>query len=266
MYSIQLGRTLRQIIYIFYQLGIWQSDEESNFRKIGKKIFYNIFGVLSPMFLATNVVLCYDRNEAIYSAQSTIMASVLYVKLLYLLHKAQEIRQFLNDSIVVHSIENREEYEQTHKSIEKFNGYVRSYFWMLFATAILLIVIKLPIFSTDGGLPGFISFSWNDSEIIYWVAYFLMTLSLLMYIVSNFLTVLIGYIMLNFAIEYKLLGNKMKNLGVTTVTSAKEQNEKYNKIRKKASIQNSFSSVTGSIAFLKNLITLVKAHRNVTEY
>nr|QGW45433.1 odorant receptor 60 [Bradysia odoriphaga] len=267
MYTIQVDKTLLQFIKIFYQIGIWQRDEELNYRKIGRKILFTFFGALLPFFFATNAVLCADRNESIFSVHIAIITAVVYVKFLYLLFKKREILAFLNDPIVVHSIEYREEYERTNKKIKKFMGFVRPYFLAIFITVALIILIKLPIFSTDKGLPLFISFSWNKSEIVYWLAYLMITVSLLLYCVVNSVTALIWYIILNYSIEYELLGNKLKNVGGPTLTTIKKQgkNEKQKKIRKQELNPRTLNSVPQSKKFVENLIILVKAHRNITE-
>ncbi|XP_037032438.1 uncharacterized protein LOC119071566 [Bradysia coprophila] len=265
MYSIQVDKIFQQILKLFYQIGIWQRDEEPNYRKIGKKLFYTLFGALFPIIFATNGYLCVDRNESIFSGQMVILLWVVYVKFLYLLFKEQEIIEFLNDPIVVHSIENRDEYQQANKKIQKFIGFVRPYFFTLLTTAVLLITVKLPIFSADKGLPAFISFSWNDSQIIYWFTYILVSLSVVLYCVVNWMTPLVWYIMLNYSVEYQLLGNKFNKLKGVTTNNIRDRNETQKKISKKVLSLTTYNLIQQSKQFVENLIVLVKAHRNLNE-
>ncbi|XP_037049666.1 odorant receptor 94b-like [Bradysia coprophila] len=228
MYSIQVDRTFQQIIKIFYQIGIWQNDEESNFRKTGKKLFYTFFEVV-----------CIN--------------AVVYVKFLYLLFKKHEILAFLNDQFVVHAIENRQEYEQTNEKLKKFVKFIRPYYLALFITVVLLIVTKLPIFSADRGLPFFISFSWNDSEIVYWLAYLFVSLSTLLYDIINLITILIWYMMLNYSIEYELLGNKLHGLGARRETiQPMVKNQKNIELQQRS-------------MFVEDLIVVMKVHQNLKE-
>ncbi|XP_037043835.1 putative odorant receptor 71a [Bradysia coprophila] len=253
MFTFQVNGTLLQhFVNLFYQLGIWGSDEESNFRKIGKKLTHTFYGALFPIFFATNALLCTDRNESIFSAQAAIIVMVLYVKFSYLLFKKPEILAFLHDTIVVHSIENLDEYEHTNKKIKKFMGFVRPYCFAFFLTAPLIIVLKLPIFSDDKVLPVFISLSWNDSEVIYWLAYTFVSLSTSLYVVVNLLTTLIWYIMLNYSIEYELVGNKLSRLGHKNARTR----------GKMVKIQESFELPQRSM-FVEELIVLIKAYRNL---
>lgn len=97
MYSIQMDGTFQQFIQIFYRMGIWQNDDESYYRKIGKKCFYTFFGALLPIFYLIDAFLCSDRSESIFSVQAAIMTTVIYVKLLYLLSRKQEILELFSE-------------------------------------------------------------------------------------------------------------------------------------------------------------------------
>ena len=254
MHSIQVDKTIEQIIKIFYKIGVWQRDDESYRRRIAKKLFYTFFGALVPIFFAMNARLCVDQSEAIFSVQIAIMSAILYVKLLYILFKKQEIFAFLYDQTILHSIKDRKEYDQTSEKIKKFMKFVRPYCLAVLATACAQVACKLPIFSDDKGLPGFISFSWNDSETVYWLAYSFLSLSIPLCATLNLITPLIWYILLNYAIEYELLGNKVRNLGVRN-TSVKTIAEK----------QINFK-LTERSAYAEDLIVFIKAHRNLMEY
>ncbi|XP_037035698.1 odorant receptor 94b-like [Bradysia coprophila] len=266
MATIEADKMLQQISKIFYLSGIWQSDGESKYRKISKKCFYSLFAAWIPIFFAINAFRCVDRNESVHSAQIAVLTAVEYVKFLYLMYKKQEILSFLNDPIFVHSIQNREEYELANRKIEKLMKFLRPYCLAIFITVFLVIVIKLPIFSADKGLPFFISFTWNVSEIFYWLAYLIISLSIVLSAVINFITVLVWYIMLNYSIEYELLGNKLKTLGVSTEKDKnQDKNDKQKKIVEKIQSRKSQIGVQQSKKFVENLIVLIKAHRNLTE-
>lgn len=126
MFVIQVDKTIFQIIKIFHRIGMWQSDDEPTYRKIGNQLFYTFFGTLFPIFFINNAILFDDWNESIFSIEAAIIASVVYLKLLYLLFKKQDILEFLNDRIVTHthSIENGEDYAETNKKIEKIIKFV----------------------------------------------------------------------------------------------------------------------------------------------
>lgn len=244
MHSIQVDETIQKIMQIFYRIGLWQSEEESNYRKISRKFFYTFFGVLFPIFFAINAFLCDDRNESFFSLQIAIIVGVMYVKFQYLLFNKQEIIEFLFDPTVVRSIEYRDEYNQMRRKIEKFMKFVRPYCLMIYITAALLIVSKLPILSSDKGLPLFISFSWNDSEIVYWLAYLYVSLLIFLFDTANLITVLIWYVMLNYSIEINLLGNKLRKLGV-----------------RKEIIKD---SPTERSVYVDDLVVLIKDHRKLS--
>ncbi|XP_037033998.1 odorant receptor 94a-like [Bradysia coprophila] len=253
MFTIQVDKTYQQIMKLFCRMGIWQSDDESHFRRIGKKLSYTFFSALFPIFFASNAFLCTDRSESILSVLVAIITSVIYVKFLYLLYKKPEILAFLSDQTVVHSIENHEEYDRMNEKIKKFIGFVRPYCVAVFATVPLLLVWKLPMFSADKTLPYFISFSWNDSEIIYWLAYMFLSLQTPLYVIANLFTPLVWYIMLNYSIEYELLGNKFRKLGMGKKTDGTRSKNQKNLIVSQRSM------------FDEDLIVLIKAHRKLAE-
>lgn len=209
MVAITADKMLQQVFKLFYLSGIWHSDGESDYRIIFKNCSYSLFAASAPIFFVIHIFRCADRNESINSAQIAIIMSVVYVKFLYLLCKKQEILAFLNDPIVVHSNKYREEYDHANRKIEKLMKFLHPYCVAIIITAVLLIVINLPMFSAGKGLPFFINFTWNVSEIFYWLAYFIISLSIVFYVTVNFISVLIWYIMLNYSIAYELLGKKI---------------------------------------------------------
>ncbi len=253
MYKIELKQTLCRIVEIFYFFGIWQTDEESTIRKAGKKFCYAFVLFLFPIFFATNAILCTDRNESIFSVQLTVLSTVLYVKFLYLVSKKKEILEFLNDKIVYQAMEECQEFGHYNKTIETFLKFIHFYVFMIIFSALLVIGIKLPMWSADKYLPLFITFSWNNSEIIYWLAFVFVSLSMVFFSVVNLLTVVIWYIMLNYSIEYQRLGIKFRNLG----WDIKEVSKK--KVTKKQ------LRLPSRNMFVENLIVLVKNHQNLTE-
>lgn len=253
MFAIEVDKTIRYFINVFYRVGIWSSDDESSFRKFGKKFVYIVFGALFPIFFATNSFLCSDRNESIYSVLTALEAAIQYVKLLYLLFKKDEILALVNNKI--DPIENHSDYDKNNKKLKKFMRFARPYCISIYITVALLIVIKLPVFSSDKGLPFFISFTWNDSAIIYWLAFSYMLLSTPLCATVNLSTPLIWYIMLNCSIKYELLGIKLRNVGSgnKTIEPRVKKNQKNLKL-------------TRGSTYVEDLIIFTKDHRRLAEY
>ncbi len=258
MYKIELNQTLCRIVEIFYYMGIWDKDNKPTFPKFLKNFFQALIIALFAIFLATNALLCDDKNESIFVGQVVVLTTVILVKCLYLILKKQDILAFLYDPIMSHSTEDRKQHNQSHQKIDKFMKFTHFYLFMLIVPLILTIGIKLPIISSDKGLPMFISFSWNNSEIIYWLAFVFVSLSMVLCVTINLLSILIWYIMLNYSIEYEHLGSKIRNLGWEIKVDIKK---KVNK-KKAWSIE---SKLAPKNSFVDNLIILVKAQQNLKE-
>lgn len=213
MQKLEHNQTLCQIIQLFYFFGIWQRDDESKCRKMAKKILYLLFSATFPIFSAVNALFCCNKQEAIFSVQVVISTSVLFLKSAYLVFEKDKILQYLNDMITCPSVNDQQDHQSINEKIMKFTKFIRVYLKALFTTVLILIGIKLPIISADKTLPLFISFSWNDSEVAYWFAFVLVSLSLISSLIANFLSVLIWFIMLNYSVEYQMLGGKLHTLG-----------------------------------------------------
>lgn len=242
MYQLKVHDTICQIIKMFHSVGLWQYDEESTYRKMGKKFFSAVSIATLLIFLASNSILCDDKHESIYSAQITLAVVVVFVKCLHLIRRKQEILDILIDSTIYHSTEDREEYDQLNKKMDRLMKFVRVFVAMIYVTVVLVIVIKLPFLSIGAkGLPGFISFSWQKSEIIFWLAFVCLSLSIPVCAFIHTFAGLIWYIMMNYSIAYELLGIKFKDLG-----------KKHNALLEEDS-------------FVQRLIALVEAHRNLNE-
>lgn len=214
-----------------------------------------IFCAFFPIFFAINSVLCVDRNESVYSILSSFISGIVYVKFLYLLFKKQEILDFLYDPIMSHSTDDQKEFEQTNKKIQKLMKFIRLYSVAICTTSIVVIIVKLPIFSADGGLPYFISFSWNDSKIVYWLVFLLIALLSPVMATNNLSTSIIWFIALNYSIEYELLGNKLRKLGTGTKS-----------IEAKGNNQDIVSLTTRRRNDAEALVDFIKAHRNLSQF
>lgn len=250
MYTTPVEKTLQVFIEIFHRIGFWWSDKESHSCEAVRKTFFAIFSALLPVFLATNIFLCKSWNDSIFSAQTFIQTAVIYVKCLYLLFKKQEIIAFLFDSSVVHQIERLDELDLVNGKLKRFTKFIRPYFMAISVTGVSVVVINFPIFSAEKRLPFFITYTWNDSEIAYWLTYLLVSLSMVLLMIGNLFTTLIWYIMLNYSIEYELLGKKFRNLGVDDEKRAEKKED--GKLPPKY--------------YVHNLISLTKAHQNLNKY
>lgn len=100
-----------------------------------------------------------------------------------------------------------------NQKINLFQKIVRVYLFLIVSTVAVNSIIQLPFFSDDKLLPYFISFSWQNSETVYWLAYIVVVVGVTQSAVIILFTVLLWYIMLNYSIAYECLGNKIRMFG-----------------------------------------------------
>lgn len=252
MYKVELDKSLCRIIKLFYKIGIWNEDELT-FRNKTRKLLYFLNYILFVLFILTLVFLTKDKSQVIFLIECVIGVGVITVKLLYLIRKKDEILTFLYDKIVTHSIANFDESVEVKKIIEKVIKFIRSYILILPVASNFIITACLPIFSSEKRLPMFIRYDfgiYSDYDtVIYWMLYVYVGTGLVISVVFNFLMIFIWYIMFNYAIEYKLLGNQLRRLGHTM--------EKKDAKKAQPTRRNSFQ---------KDLIALICAERNLSEY
>nr|QGW45421.1 odorant receptor 48 [Bradysia odoriphaga] len=250
MYTIPLVKPIHTYIEIFYRLGFWQKEEESNYRKNGKKFSLVFFYGLFPTFLIADALLLDDLSESLRVMMIFFGCAIVYIKCLFLIFKQEKIFEYLNDLNRLFSPNNREEYEQTNKKLKFFSNVFDPYYYVAVITAIGCVAAQLPIFREDHDeLPFFISISWNDSDIIYYSLFVFITLILIMCVISIMITPLLWYIMFSYSIAFDLLGNQWKNLG------RKEMKKKDHPSHIRRPHRGTF---------VDELIVLIKSHQNLT--
>lgn len=251
MYKIELNETIKRIVKILYQAGVWQSEDESAGRKTARKLFFLIYIIIFQVFNGTSAFLSDDKTESIFLTEVGMIYGVLTFKLVYLLWKKDKILEFLNDPITAHSTEYQEVFEHVNEKLNKFMKFVHAYLFMLTITSSFIPVVCLPLFTAEKKLPYFISMDWTDSEFIYWIAYGFVFLAVICGYLFNLLTVLVWYQMFNYSVAYEVLGSHLKNLGRNKCTESRQ--------RKK-------SQYTELNLIHRELIDLIKTHRNIIEY
>lgn len=246
MNKVDGSQTVDKIFKLFFFFGIWQHDNEECLRKAGKKCFYLLFFPLYPIFLVVHATLCEEKNEIIYSLESSLLTAVIYLKLWYLLFKKEEICAFLCKPTVLEWTHDEEILKTVNGKIEKFTKFLRAYDAMIFVSISLsIIVARLPPLTTGKErLPMFLRFLWEDSEVIYWTLYVFLSLSVMLCFLVNHFVLLLWYIMLNYSLECQLLGNELKHLG-------------------KGGKNNENLKIQSKHSYVEDLVALIKIHQDL---
>ncbi len=237
MYKVELDVTLCRIIDIYRRVGIWRNETESNCRKSCMRIFYFLqyFSALIYFLMgAYNGYLSGDMKQVTFLFNLEITASILLVKLFYVLWRTDEILKFLYDPIVAHCTEDYREIVTANQKLKKIAVFYKAYTLTLSFAAVIVCLAPLPIFSGDEKtLPAFIRFTLeSDYEmILYWIAYLWGTIVCCTCPMYTLLMLFIWYIMYNYAIEYELLGDRFISMAATRTTQDAYQQELIRLIR-----------------------------------
>lgn len=212
-----MDQTISRIIALFYGLGIWENDRGENYIwKSTRRILYALYYVAFFLSIVYCALFSNDVGRRSFMWAIAIAILIITIKMLYLLWKKDEIVNFLYDPIVRHRELNKEEFVEVDGKLRKIEMFNRFYTLVLSLTDVLLILFALP-FTGKKTLPLFIDFDLHTGYdaidlIIYCVAFVFLAGALFLCITYNCLMLFIWYIMLNYSIEYKLLGNQLKRL------------------------------------------------------
>lgn len=229
MYKVEVDPTLCRIIEIFRQIGIWPNEGITEIRKSLIRIFYLLHHFSFDFFIAKSVyeaILSKDINQLVFLVEAQIGVFLITVKLVYLLWRKDEIVKFLNNSLLTHCTNEYNESMIAKQKIRKAVAFIKVYTAALFLSLSLLVLLPLPIFTGDEKmLPLFVRFDLeSDYDIIlYWISYTYISATCVLSAIYNSLMLFIWYIMYNYAIEYKLLGHRLKSLGTKTPNTYQQE-------------------------------------------
>lgn len=238
MAEAQINRSLALIIYVFKILGILpKSENDLRYRKVWTfthKFNYIAFQILLLSFAFTSK----DKNEAAFVVLIYICVFISFVKILYVLSNHEEILAFLSNSLVDVSNSGSEIKKEVIEKERIFMKWINAYLVLTTSAILCLIISSLPIFTTGRKLPFYITFSlkWKHEAIVHWILHIMVSWSAILSDIYNFVTIFVWYILYNYSVQYKILGQQFRNLGAT-----------------------------GNSCFLRDLISLMKIHRNLYE-
>lgn len=238
MSQSEINPTLSRIINLFKLFGIWsKSEDNSEHRKVWK-FGHTLNNMLFLITLLAFAFIADDRNEAIFLVLIHIIAFVIFLKMIYLLSKKEEILSLLSDSRIDASVLDSDGKQLVIEKKRIFTKIVDVYIINTRVGVAIVIASAFPIFTTGMKLPFYItySFDWEYDAVVYWMIYIFMSWSSILAIAYNLFLIFVWYILYNYSTQYQLLGMQFKNLGTT---------------------RNS--------CFIRDLISLIKIHRNLYE-
>lgn len=248
---------------IFEFVGIWPNMVETPSRKIGKKIFVTISYSFFVILFASNCFICEDLNDQVYFVQSVILTFIALIKCIHLVLKQQDYLAFLFDPIISHRTDDRSEYDMCNLKVNLFMKFAHTYTWVILISVAINIICTV-FLTTEKMLPLMIDLCWQDFGFVYWIALAFDLWGIIYSISISLFHVLLWYIMLNYSIAYQTLGNRLKKLGWKGKTLEKDSKQLRKGLKKLTQQQDSKKLSKNS--YTKELVDIVKDHRNLIEY
>lgn len=249
MYIIEVHNRMKQIIDLFYRLGVLE-NEELVVRKSTKKYFLSVFYFSFWVSVVAGLCLSDDVDESIFLVVVTTAVAVFVVKFKFILFEQKAVYGCI-EIICTHSLKDEQEFIRINKKLNSLMKFTTAFIAMTFSGYIPFIILYLPIFSNERRLPvniGF-PFNWKDSDIAYWTAYLYIFFNFCITLFCMLLNVIIWYVMMNCAIKYETLSKYIRNLSSTKTTTAGE-----------------IVGVEMPISFLQQLTDLIKSHQQLRQY
>lgn len=228
MHRIEVNNIINKIIAVFRIFGLWDDDHRITKRKL--------FSLILMANFVTSVILGAfesDVDQFVFLIAAGCTHAVQFIKLVHIIWKKNQIFEFIHKS-GAHIVQDYEKFTQINNKINKFTKPAACILLVIFLTCIVVLICYGILGGKD--LPAKIAFpmDWKNSEIGYWCAFTFFVVALVYSMVIFLFNVIIWYVMLSFSIEYQLLGDNLRRLGVHN-------------------------------CYVKYLITVIENHRNLRE-
>lgn len=210
MLRIEIHKNINRIIRFFYRVGFWHRQDE----KIFGKLFFSLYYTLFPISIVAGAVSNDIQMEAkILLVESAMMATLLLMKLLYVIWRKREILELLN-RICDYRVDNEETFTAVNDKINVF---------MAFATVLLCSVCLcaasisfiVPFVGKERNLFFQIGFplDWRNNEFGYWVAFTFISTQMAFSATLVSFSIIIWYLMANCSWRYEALGQQVQRMG-----------------------------------------------------
>ncbi len=216
MYKIEIPKTIHQLMGIFYRSGMW--SDTTTFSGHCRKLFYFIYFLSFDLSMAAGALTIEDNDERIFLAVASVIVAVLVYRMWILLWQKNGLLLLVNE-IGKHSTNDRDEFIRINEKLNIFMKFV-GFFTLTTAFAAFCGVVVLPI-TNEKRLIFNIPFPFDptNSKIEFWIATVFIGGGFLGTTVSDIITKMVWFLMVSISFEYKILGNKFRNMGTSTGSS-----------------------------------------------
>lgn len=250
MYRTEIPKVINQILAVFYKIGIWDVPERTKFSRIGLKLFHFIYYITFVISIIMGAFLTTDSDEFVFLSGVSFGVCLHIVRMFYIISRKEKILNFIQ-AIGLHTTNEVVEFVEINRKLKKLTKFAT-----YFVSGCIVDLIFLTIFPVLSGKKMIVniafpqSFPWENGPSTYWIKHLFIVIGCIYPIILILLTIIVMYLMLNYAIKYEMLGNQLKVLGVKNTSSKKTEKMK----------------VCKEELFVKCLIDAIQNHREINEY
>ncbi len=250
MYNIDLPNTISHIITTFCTLGLWSNKERSVFRANALKVFHFSYYLSFFASIAIKAIITTDSDEFVFHVALSIIVAVHVFRMAYIIVKQPETVELIN-RLGTHSTNNMEEFWQIENKVKKFIK-LSQVFIVACSVEVSMFIILPAIFNEVTLIR--IAFPFGNMRKVFWIKQTFLLIGGVYSVFCICFSVLIWYVMVNLAIKYNILGNKLRDLGIICIADSTVDSTVQRIIISKRMQQKTF--MTG-------LVEAIKTHRQI---
>lgn len=242
MYKIETPSTINRIVALYYGLRVWNRNEDTFILATLLTLFQAIFFVLFVTSVIVGAAIAPDMQEVVFLTDFAILTGTHTVRLLYIVWKKEEIRQFIEE-IGTHCTDDVGEFVRVKSKISALMKFAEIF--VLACSADVSLIIVHPIFSSSEIIN--IALPWKKSRLVFWIKHIIVSVGCVYSIIWFLFSVIIWFIMLNCSLKYQMLGDQLTNMGKT---APKGKELKVSSLKQHASCE-------------EDLLKAIKTHRKI---
>lgn len=250
---VQVNRSINHLTELFCCLGLWQRGLKATRRETWIKLFYSIFFLLLAISLIAGAIKSNDFGDSILLALLATQTILMLVRFCHIIWNKNEVVKLLR-RIDVYPTEDNGELTPINSILKGFIK-ITTYFFIYAVLTVVVVLLIMPFVGKERKLFVDIAFplDYKNNEIAFWVAFLFLFVGTILVLISILFSILIWYLLLNCGLQYRVLGSKLRHIGIIKTTDPTVNRLRISKVEK----QN---------LFYRDLIAAVKYHQDINEY
>lgn len=253
MFQVEIHQYIEIIISIFHRFDVWSSEDEETIGKLRIKIFYSVYYIFSIISMMAGAITSDNKGDSIFLIESSLVMTVLFVKLLCLIWQKQKIIELLNQ-ICSYSVKDQDEFTLVINKLKYLMNFVALFYSSAIVSSVCALLVP-GLFGSERKLFFSIGFplDWRNNDFAYWLTVAFLSSEFSFTIFSWLFTGMIWYLLANCSLRYRILGKQIKDMGKVAPVD-----ETTNKME--------VSNIEKDNIYLRDLLVTIKSYNYLNEY